>query len=127
MLDLVTRAWAPSGYPMQYTDVGGAPPDIQTPWARVILRHVSGGQASLAGADGTSRWYNQGTLFVQVFAPVGDGSTAAYDAAQIILDALRGARAGAVWFRNPRINEVGTSGAFEQVNVISEFTYDAIR
>jgi hypothetical protein len=61
-----------------------------------------------------------------VFGPIGDGSTAAYDAATIVANAYRGARSDLVWFRNPRINEVGRSGSFEQINFATEFYYDFI-
>ncbi len=120
-------AWQAADYgPILYTDVGGKVPDSNVVWARAILRHVSGGQASLACFDGKSRWANQGTLFVQVFGPIGDGSTAAYDAAQLVASAYKGKRSGGVWFRNPRINEVGTTGDFEQINFMTEFNYDQI-
>ena len=114
-------------YPAQYTDRnGGEPPTTQTPWARAIVRHVNGNQASLSCENGQARWGSQGTLYIQVFAPIGDGSKAAYDAAQALAQAYRGTRSDLVWFRNIRINEVGTSGAFEQVNFICEFQYDDI-
>jgi hypothetical protein len=121
-------AWDITGYPAVYTDV----PDTVTPsncvWARVILRHSTGNQASLTGcANGEQRWNNQGIVFVQIFAPVGDGSSAAYDAAQIVVNAFRDAKGSEVWFRKSRINEIGNSGAFEQINVLSDFTYDEIR
>lgn len=119
-------AWGPTGFPVVYTDVPGNPPPTQTVWARVILRHVSGGQVSLAGDTGKSRQGSQGSLYIQVFAPVGQGSQAAYDAAFIVAQAYRGSRNKQVWFRNVRINEVGTSGAFEQINVVCEFQYDSI-
>lgn len=128
MLKVVKDAWDTTGYPMVYTDV----PDTVTPsnsvWARVTIRHGTGNQASLTGCiNGVKRWKNEGIIFVQVFAPVGDGSSLAYDAAQIVLNAFRDSTETEVWFRKSRINEIGNSGAFEQINVLSDFTYDEIR
>ncbi len=119
------KALAPA--PVVWTDVPEDVPETETEWARVTVRHATGGQGSLAGADGAKRWDRSGTLFVQVFAPVGDGSTRAYSAAQLVANAFQDARGLSVWFRNIRINEVGTSGAFEQINVLVDFTYDDVR
>lgn len=120
--------WDATGYPVFYTDIPSAVPPSNCIWARVILRHGEGKQASLTGpANGEQRWCNEGTVFVQIFAPVGNGSSDAYDAAQIVLNAFRDASGLEVWFRKSRINEIGTSGAFEQINVLSDFTYDEIR
>lgn len=128
ILKVFKDVWDATGYPAVYTDV----PDTVTPsncvWARVTLRHGEGGQASLTGPEnGEQRWYNDGVVFVQIFAPVGDGSSLAYDAAQLVVNAFRDANGSEVWFRKTRINEVGTSGAFEQINVVSDFSYDQIR
>jgi hypothetical protein len=95
-------------------------------WARVTVRHANGRQSSLAGAMGPKRYTQTGTLWVQVFAPVGDGMVTAYALAQTVVNAYRTAR-GTVWYRNPRMQEVGSSGAFEQINVLTDFTYDDTR
>lgn len=75
---------------------------------------------------GTKRYTQTGTLWVQVFAPVGDGMVTAYGLAQAVVNAYRTAR-GTVWYRNARMQEVGSSGAFEQINVLTDFTYDDTR
>lgn len=117
----------PGSYPAIYPDLPGEPPTSETVWARVTIRHADGKQASLAGENGARRWNRVGVLFIQVFAPVGDGLTAAYTAAQAVGDAYQAARGLDVWFRNIRVNEVGASGAFEQVNVLVDFSYDDVR
>lgn len=128
MLKVFMDAWVPLGFPAVFTDVPGEVPTTQTTWARATLRHADGGQASLTGPiNGCVRWNNEGTIWIQVFAPVGDGSSAAYDAAHVVAVAYQGARDQEVWFRNVRINEVGTRGAFEQINVLIDFTYDDVR
>lgn len=95
-------------------------------WARVTVRHASGRQATLANAMGAKRYRQSGTLWVQVYAPVGDGMLLAYSLAQTVVNAYRSAR-GTVWYRNTRLQEVGSSGAFEQINVLTDFTYDDTR
>ena len=120
-------AWDATGYPVTWTDVASEINNSETVWARVVLRHADGGQASLGGEIGSKRWERSGILFVQVFAPVGDGSTAAYNAAQLVADAFQSVIGSDVWFRNVRINEVGSNGAFEQINVLVNFFYDDVR
>lgn len=119
-------AWKGTGYPVVWTDVPADVPTSETTWARVVLRHADGGQGSLAGDTGVKRWKRAGTLFVQVFAPVGGGSSAGYNAAEAVVNAFQAAK-DCVWYRNIRMNEIGASGAFEQINVLVDFTYDEVR
>jgi Bacteriophage related domain of unknown function len=95
-------------------------------YARLSVRHADGHQSSLGGAMGAKRYTQTGTLWVQVFAPVGDGLVTAYALAQTVVNAYRTAR-GTVWFRNVRMQEVGNAGAFEQINVLATFNYDDVR
>lgn len=128
IMGAIVEPWSVLGYPIVFTDVPGETPSTQTPWARVILRHAVGGQASLSGPiNGCVRHNNEGTVYVQVFAPIGDGSTTAYEAASVVKNALEDFKDSNVWFRRVRINEVGTRGAFEQINVLADFTYDETR
>jgi hypothetical protein len=91
------------------------------------LRHATARQVSLANDVGQKRWNPTGTLWIQIFAKVGDGLATAYSLAQTVVDAYRVARGGAVWYRNPRLNEVGTTGGHEQINVLVDFSYDDVR
>lgn len=125
MLAIFKACWDTTGYPAVYSDVGGAPGN--TAWARVTLRHATGGQSSLAGADSTRRWTQTGTLTAQVYAPKGDGLSEAYRLAELVVNAYRDARGGSVWYRKPRMREAGSSGAFEQINVLVDFSYDETR
>ncbi len=127
ILGIFKAAWDPTGYPVFWTDVPGEKPASETVWARVTIRHATGRQSSLSGAAGTKRFESTGTLFVQVFAPIGDGSAAGYSAALLARDAYRDAQDPDVWFRNVRMNEAGASGAFEQFNVLADFSYDEVR
>jgi hypothetical protein len=127
ILDIFKATWDPTGFPAHYTDKAGEKPTSETLWARATIRHATGNQTSLAGASGTRRFTETGTLFVQVFAPVGDGSTECYKAATLIRDAYRDAKLPNLWFRSQRIQEVGESGAFYQINVLVTFSYDHVR
>lgn len=100
-------------------------PTTPSAWARVVVRHATGGQSSLTGGLGTTKYESRGTLWIQVFAPVGDGMVRAYALAEGVVNAYRNAKID-VWFRNVRMNEVGTSGAFEQINVLVDFEYETI-
>ncbi len=106
-----------------------AQPTSNDTWARVTLNHVTGNQASLAGEDGVRRWNRTGFISVQCFAPLARGSVqAATKLACVVRDALQGKKtASCVWFRNPRINEVGEDKDWYQVNAIIDFDYDELR
>lgn len=126
MLGVFTAAWTPTGFPVVWTDVPGNPPTTETPWARVTVKHATGRQGSLAGEVGTRIFDRTGTIFIQVFTPVGQSMSESYRLAQLLVNAYEDARLE-VWFRNTRMKEVGASGAFEQVNVLSDFLYDDVR
>lgn len=133
MLKVFKDAWDPTGFPVVYPDKaedpdnGGDTPSANV-WARATIRHADGFQSSLTGPlEELKRHSNIGTVIIQVFGKVGDGSTAAYDAAQTVATAFRKSRGIPVWFRRVRINEVGTRGPHDQINVLADFTYDDVR
>ena len=126
--DIFKSAWDATGHAAVYENVDGSQPSTTAPWARVTVRHVSGGQASLANHVGVRRWYRLGIVTVQVFVPMGEGLSEAYTLSKIISDAYEGAATpSGVWFRNVRINEVGPDGEWYQFNVSADFTYDELR
>jgi hypothetical protein len=112
--------------PLTFTDVPAKVPSVNTVWGRVVLRHATGGQGSLAGAGATKLFDAKGVLWLQLFGPKGDGSTAVYQKAQFFLNALRTYR-GNVWFRNMRVMERGADGSFERVDVLTDFEYTDIQ
>ena len=129
ILAVFKAAWDTTSVPANvvYSDKAGGEPFGASAWARVVLRHATGRQSSLSDAVGQRRWTSVGTLWVQVFAPVGDGMVTAYGLATVVLNAYRAAPPGAVWYRNPRLQETGSSGNFEQVNILVDFSYDDVR
>lgn len=98
-------------------------------WLRAALQHGPQGQASLAGVDGVRRWSRIGFISVQCFAPLASGSVQrATRLASVVRDALQGKQtASCVWFRNPRINEVGEDRDWFNVNATIDFDYDELR
>ena len=111
-----------------FPDRPGETPASVPIWARATLRHDDGRQASLTGAiNGLKRLRSTGVLTIQVFCPVGQGSNPAYDAAEVIRDAYFKAQHPKVWFRRVRLIEIGSRGAYDQINVLANFTYDLQR
>lgn len=128
MLGIFKAVWdAYPGAPgVEYPDMPGSPPTVDKLWARVTVKHATGAQTSLGGV-GSRRFTATGFVWVQVFAPAGDGSTGARTAAQAIVNAYRDARNSNVWFRNVMLVEMGGDGAFSRVDVKANFQYDDVR
>lgn len=111
-----------------YDDAKKEPPRDATSWARARVQHTTGRQASLSGATGVKRWERGGFLIVQLFTPAKEGQNLSDDLASIIRGAFEGySTPSGVWFRNPRINEVGQDGTWYQVNIFVDFLYDEIK
>lgn len=127
MLSIFKTVWDDTGYTAIYTDVTGSKPVVQEPWARVTVKHAVGGQASLSDDTGKKIYTQVGTIFIQLFAPQGAGQVQARDLAQLVLVAYSKNGGGSVWYRNQRMKEIGSDGAFDNTNVLIDFTYDDLR
>lgn len=129
MCSLVADAWSPTGYGVDWPGVAGFVPPTDVPWMRVVIQHTGDGQRSLANHANRRRYRRTGTLWCQVFVPSGKGLAAAYEHAKLLLDAIEGSTTTehCVWFRRTRLQEVGESGLYQQVNVLAEFTYDEVK
>ena len=114
--------------PILYNDVAQDVPDSGS-WARVTVRHLDGYQATLAGAVGVRRFRHEGVVTVQIFTPFSDGLVESDALAEIAKNAFEGevTTPGRVIFRRVRLNEVGQTGQWFQVNVLANFEYDEIR
>ncbi len=112
---------------ISWPDTANVIPSSEKAWARVTINHVTGNQASLGSFDSARRWDRSGILIIQLFTPMGDGNSMAYDLAQTLVDGLQLKRGGCVTLRNVALNEVGPDGAFYQMNVTCTFSYDDIR
>ena len=123
--NIFRTVWGQRG-PVVWCDIPATPPSEDIPWAKVRLQHTNGGQSSLSGESGSRRFSRRGIVAISIFVPVGGGQTEAYELAQMVANAYEDARLD-VWFRNTRIREMGASGAFEQMDVLSDFHYDEVR
>lgn len=130
MNKLVRDAWIAAGRSdanIRYDDASSLNPANTQSWIRITVRHQTGSQANLAG-DGKRRWERNGTLFVQLFTPVGDGNKDSDTCIKIILDAIEGkTTSGGVWFRRVRVNEIGKRENQYNVNVLADFTYEEMK
>ena len=96
-------------------------------WARIIVRHTSGGQRTL-GEDKCRRFERRGLVSVQLFAPVAQrGLTLAHRLGKVASDAFEGKEADGVWFRDVVLREVGPDAHWYQVNVTAEFVYEVVK
>lgn len=127
MLGVFKAAWDATGFKVTYTDVPAQVPADNKVWARVVVRHALGDQASLTGGLGTTMYDRKGTLWIQVFAPPGDGSVAGYAASQLLVNAYQAAKFPVLWFRKVRMTEAGRDGGFERFDVKSDFEYHDVR
>jgi hypothetical protein len=122
---LMLASWVASGQAANrvvWDDLPGATPGGEQPWARVTIRH--GEAPTRAFGQGSALYANTGFVTVQVFTPLGNANVSAYNIAFALVKAYRTAKNEGVSFRNARLKEVGSSGAFEQTNVLTDFSYD---
>lgn len=113
----------------QGLDISPIPPQ-GVPFGRATVHHIEGGQSTLGNSQGKNTYERVGILTFQVFGPLGSGKglTIAEGLANIALNAFEGkASPGGIWFRNCRLNEVGVTDGWFQINVLAEFTYDEVK
>lgn len=95
-------------------------------YINTIVRHTSGGQATLADVEGRQRHTGSGYLMIETYSKLGDGNGGAYDLCDDILKAyIKHKSPNGIWFRNQRVQEIGAHTAM-QVNVLVDFTYDFV-
>lgn len=109
-------------------DDEGFAPDNSQPWARAVILHGPSSQDVLGAAGAGRSFERNGSVVIQIFAPLsrGQGLTQAEALAIIAQNAFEGKTAGAggcIWFRNVSINEVGPDGGWFQINVNADFLY----
>lgn len=128
MSALFKAAWDPTGHAVIWDDIGQPVENDRSPWARFTIRHADAGQATLANHGGQRRYRRMGTIFVQLFAPTGEGLSTLDEMAIEAMRAFEGkSTAGGVWFRDVRLREVGVDGNWQQANVMADFEYDEVR
>jgi hypothetical protein len=120
----ISAATAPQ---IVYEDDEDGSPDREGPFVRITVQHADGSQRTL-GETGNRQFEHEGIAFVQVFAPIrASGSMdVAQRLAEVAVAAFEGKRTASVWFRNVRINEIGRSGPFFQINVAADFQWSQV-
>jgi hypothetical protein len=97
-------------------------------WVRVSVVLTPGGGQRTMSEPGRRTFERTGTVFVNVFAPKGEGVTTAQRLAKIALDAFEGKHtAGNVWFVNGRVESGGQARNAYQENAVVDFTFDEIK
>lgn len=111
-----------------YDDAKGDTPDGPTSWARISVRHTSGGQSTISRQSGISRYTRTGTVYVNLFETPGAGLNTLDPLAKIALDAFEGkTTVGNVWFTKAQVRELGIVNGWYQVNVLINFSYDEVK
>ena len=74
---------------------------------------------------GINRFRRFGTVYVQIFVPQGTGTVTIRDLSDDIAGGLENVPASfGVRIQDVDINELGSDGAYFQVNISADFTYD---
>lgn len=120
-----------NGQPVKavYDDTAEERPEQGQPWVRLMVKHTTGGQATVGGRPGQKRFRRFGILTVQVFTPFGQGLTLSDTLVNVVLGIFEGQQASldGAFFYNCRPQEIGQSDDWHQTNVVVEFQWDQIR
>lgn len=126
---LVTTAWnaAAPGAPLLYDNLDSERPAVPAFFGRVTVRFFDGRLASLGNASGGRVYRREGLVYVQVFTPHGKGLTQANVVSEALVRAIENPGAtGNIWFRDAHASEIGSDGAYYQINVVARFQYDLV-
>jgi len=124
---LFETSWSGTGVPLHYWDVSvDTPSESNAAWATVRALWTLGRQRG--HSIGPKRYEREGIVTVQIFTPFGSGLSQSDSLAKIAYDSFEGVDTpNGVWFRNVRVNTVGHSGEWFQVNVIADFIYEEVK
>lgn len=130
LMNLIDDTWSPTGFELHWPGVASksTPPSTLTVWGRAVLNHATGGSTTIGSATGKKRYEHTGTAIIQVFGPLGKGGKEAYDQVKTLLDAFQVASptTNGVTIFNVRVNEIGSTDIWFQVNVLFDFRYDQV-
>ena len=117
-----------AGVTLLYDDVEGDEPGHNangepTNFARITVRHFTGGAETIGGDSGKE--LEEGQVVVQVFTPKGHGYSSGDILAQIAKRAFQRKRITGIdgWYHSVVANEIATSGPWAQINVVARFRY----
>ena len=121
---LIVPAWntATSSATLLFDNLPGDRPDPPALFGRLTIRHTEGSRVALGNS---TRFRRSGTIFLQIFVPSSDGMGNADSIVQTMVETIEDAgQVQNMWFRDVRMREVGSDGAYHQVNVEAGFTFD---
>lgn len=99
----------------------------EDPFIRFANRHAGGRQVTF-GPIGQRMFERDGVSIASIYTPTGNGLSDSYALVKTIMDAFDGKHSpNGVWFKNVRLQEIGSEGAFHQMNVLFEFSYHEIK
>jgi hypothetical protein len=111
-----------------YDDAKAKKPNGPDPWARATVRHTNGGESSISRGNGKGRYTRIGTLYLNLFAPPGDGLRVLDPLVKVALDAYEGKTTpSGIWFTKAQVREMGVVNGLAQVNVLVNFSYDEVK
>lgn len=108
---------------------GDSGPSIEQPYIHFSAKHNEQPQGSLSDDEGNKLWAASGLIVIQCKGPLapGNGFEVAERMAIIARNAYRGKQTpDCIWFRNPRIQEVGADSGWFIFNTFIEFEYDEV-
>ncbi len=123
--------WTPTTFPFALENEKFTPPSVDspTPWARMVVRHNAGTQDSL-GPAGNRRFDRLGSLLVQVFTPLQEGTRQSKELTQTVIEGFEGTSitGTTICFNDVIAREVGSSDDVWYMAVIEiTFRYTEIR
>lgn len=119
-----------SGAVIHYDGRDAPQKDPTKNYVESYVRPAVESQQTLANHEGKRRWGNRGTLFILCFGALstGKGLENAETLATIAKLAYSGKSTdNCIWFRNARIQYLGSSGGWYQINVLVDYEYDEVR
>lgn len=120
-------AWGVSGFRAELENEKFTPTS-GVPWARMVFRN-RGGPQNTFGKPGVRKFDRVGSMFVQVFTPLQEGTGQGTDLAQLVVDAFEGERipGTSICFNEVIVRQAPPSGDWNQVTVEVNFRYTVIK
>lgn len=127
MTQQFNSVWQPTGFPYVLGNEKFKAP-IDTPWARMTIRHNLGAQQSL-GPKGCRRFRREGSMFVQIFSPQETGTHDPAELVEIIQNGFEGEDLPrtSICFLDVTPRENGPSDKWYQETVEIQFRYYEIK
>ncbi|WP_363324460.1 phage tail terminator-like protein [uncultured Roseibium sp.] len=104
--------------PISYENIDFTPTSGQ-PWVRISIRTQESTRRNIGSS--VKNYDFSGNVFVQIFAPLGEGLGDAYAIADTVDEIFRNVETEHIRFRSPSASPVGESSSWYQVNATVPF------